>query len=230
MNKNICRACVRLAKIVVCVGAGFTICAIIADAQALSPAALRVDEMVTPLGIDDTQPRFSWQLRDGRQGARQTAYRILVATQPELLVVGKADMWDSGRVASEQSVEVPYAGAVINPSTRYFWKVLLWDQAGEPAPESPVIWWETGLLKQPWRAQWIEYETAEEAAVRQAPAAWIANPDRIPKPGAQASSAGKPRAARCLPAIGDAGQACAFTPRFTQPRGILSRRGSMACK
>jgi len=192
MNKNICRACVRLAKIVVCVGAGFAICAITAGAQALSPAALRVDELTTPLGIDDTQPRFSWQLRDSRQGARQTAYRLLVATQPELLAVGKADVWDSGREASEQSVEVPYAGAAIAPSTRYYWKVLVWDQEGKPAPESPVSWWESGLLKQPWRAQWIGYETIEEAAVRQAPAAWIASPDRIAMPAAQTSSAGKP--------------------------------------
>ena len=192
MNENICRTCVRLVEIVFCVGAGFAMCASAASAQASSPAALRVDEMVTPLGIDDVQPRFSWQLRDDRQDARQTAYRILVATHPELLVVGKADMWDSGRVASEQSVEVPYAGAEITPSSRYYWKVLLWDQASEPAPESPVIWWETGLLKQPWRAQWIGFETTEEAAVRQAPAAWIAYPDQIPVPVAQASPAGKP--------------------------------------
>jgi len=76
--------------------------------------------MATPLGIDDVQPRFSWQLRDSRQGARQTAYRLLVATQPELLAVGHADVWDSGRVASEQSVGTPYTGAAISPSTRYY--------------------------------------------------------------------------------------------------------------
>ena len=192
MNKNICRACARLAKIVVCVGAGFAMCAISAGAQVLSPAALRVDEMTTPLGIDNTQPRFSWQLRDSRPGARQSAYRLLVASQPELLAVGHADVWDSGRVASWQSVEVPNAGPAMAPSTRYYWKVLVWDQAGEPAPESPVSWWESGLLKQEWRAQWIGYETAEESAVRHAPAAWIAYPDQIPNPAALVSPAGKP--------------------------------------
>src|SRR5271157_2905709 len=192
MNTKICRASARLAKIVVCLGAGFVMYALTAGAQALSPAALRVDEMSTPLGIDDTQPRFSWQLRDSREGARQTAYQLLVATQPELLAAGKADVWDSGRVASGQSVEVQYAGPAIAPSTRYYWKVLVWDQAGKPAPESPVSWWESGLLKQPWRAQWIGYETPEEAAVRHAPAAWIAYPNQIPKPAAQALPAGKP--------------------------------------
>jgi alpha-L-rhamnosidase len=192
MNKNICRAGERFAKILVCLGACFVMCALTAGAQALSPAALRVDEMTTPLGIDDTQPRFSWQLRDSRQGARQTAYQLLVASQPEQLSAGKADVWDSGRIASGQSVEVQYAGPALAPSTRYFWKVLVWDQAGKPVPESPVSWWESGLLKQPWRAQWIGYETPEEAAVRHAPAAWIAYPDQIPKPAFQALPAGKP--------------------------------------
>jgi alpha-L-rhamnosidase len=192
MNKNICRACVRLAGIVACLGAGFVMCAFTAAAQASSPAALHVDEMTTPLGIDDVQPRFSWQLRDSRQGARQTAYQLLVASQPELLAVGKADVWDSGRVASNQSVGVPYAGSALVPSTRYYWKVLVWDQEGKPAPESPVSWWESGLLKQPWRAQWIGYETPEEAAVRHASAVWIAYPEQIPMPAAQALPVGKP--------------------------------------
>ena len=189
---KMCRAGARRAGIAVCLGAGFVICALTARAQASSPAALRVDEMTTPLGIDDAQPRFSWQLRDSRQGACQSAYRLLVASQPELLAVGKADVWDSGRVAREQSVGVPYAGVALAPSTRYYWKVLVWDQEGKPAPESPVSWWESGLLKQPWRAQWIGYETAEEAAVRHAPAAWITYPDQFPMPAVQALPKGKP--------------------------------------
>ena len=191
MNTNICRACVRLAMAAVCLGVGIAMCAFVACAQASSPAALRVDEMTTPLGIDDAQPRFSWQLRDSRQGARQSAYRLLIASQPELLAVGHADVWDSGRVASGQSVGVQYAGPALAPSTRYYWIVLVWDQEGKPAPESPVSWWESGLLKQPWRAQWIGYETPEEAAVRHAPAAWIAYPDQIATPDAQALAAGK---------------------------------------
>ena len=189
---KMCRAGARRAGIAVCLSAGFVICALTARAQASSPAALRVDEMTTPLGIDDAQPRFSWQLRDSRQGANQSAYRLLVASKPELLAVGKADVWDSGRVAREQSVGVPYAGVALAPSTRYYWKVLVWDQEGKPAPESPVSWWESGLLKQPWRAQWIGYETAEEAAVRHAPAAWITYPDQFPMPAVQALPKGKP--------------------------------------
>ena len=77
-----------------------------------------------------------------------------------------------------QSLNVRYAGPALAPSTRYFWRVKVWDAAGKPYPESEIGWWETGLLTQDaWRAGWIGYETAEEAAVRNAPAMWIASPD-----------------------------------------------------
>jgi len=142
------------------------------------PVELRVDNLKTPLGIDDPAPRFSWQLRDPARGARQTAYEVLVASSPELLSRGKADVWDSGRVASGQSLNVRYAGPAVQASTRYFWLVKAWDAAGKPYAESETSWWETGLLRQEaWRGQWIGYETPEEDAVRHAPAVWIASPD-----------------------------------------------------
>jgi alpha-L-rhamnosidase len=142
------------------------------------PVELRVDNLKTPLGIDDPAPRFSWQLQDAARGARQTVYEVFVASRPELLSQGKADAWDSGRIASGNSLNIRYEGPAVAPSTRYFWRVKVWDAAGKPYPASETGWWETGLLKQDgWRAGWIGYETAEEAAVRRAPAVWLANPD-----------------------------------------------------
>lgn len=142
------------------------------------PAVLRVDDLETPLGIDDLSPHFSWQLHDGATGARQSAYEIQVASSPQQLAQGKADLWDSGRVQSDASLNVRYAGAALQPTRRYFWSLKLWDAAGKPYPAPAQSWWETGLLKQEaWQAQWIGYETPEEAAVRIAPAAWIVSPD-----------------------------------------------------
>ena len=143
---------------------------------------LRVDDLKTPLGIDDPSPRFSWQLRDPARGAKQSAYEVRVSSQPELLRSDAAnpDVWDSGRIESGKSLNVRYGGPAVTPGTRYFWQVKLWDAAGKPYAESEVSWWETGLLKQEnWRAKWIGYETAEEDAVRHAPALWIANPDAL---------------------------------------------------
>ena len=59
---------------------------------------LQVDDLERPLGIDDAAPRFSWQLMDATRGARQTAYRVLVATQADLLKNGNSDVWDSGKI------------------------------------------------------------------------------------------------------------------------------------
>ena len=151
------------------------------QAMALTgPVALQVDNLKTPLGIDDPSPRFSWQLQDPARGARQTAYEVKVASRAELLneSAGKADVWDSGRIESDASMNMPYAGPELAPSTRYFWRVKVWDAAGKAYALSGTSWWETGLVKQDnWQAQWIGFETPEEDAVRHADAQWIANPD-----------------------------------------------------
>jgi alpha-L-rhamnosidase len=147
-------------------------------ANTAGPANLQVDNLKTPLGIDDPTPHFSWQLQDPTVGARQTAYEVMVASTPELLQHGQADVWESGRVESGGSIDIPYAGPSLKPSTRYFWRVKLWGAASKPYRESESSWWETGLMNQDaWHAQWIGYETPEEATVRHAPAVWIANPD-----------------------------------------------------
>jgi alpha-L-rhamnosidase len=149
------------------------------EAQAFKgPVELRVDDLKSPLGIDDAAPRFSWQLQDSARGAKQTEYEVQVATRSELLRKGSADIWDSGRIDGDASLNVRYAGPALAASRRYFWRVKVWDAAGKPYAESEPGWWETGLMRQDaWHAQWIGFETAEEDAVRHAPAAWIANPD-----------------------------------------------------
>ena len=118
-------------------------------------AALRVELLATPLGIDVARPRFSWQMVDGRRGARQTAYRLLVASAPSLLRPGRADIWDSGIVAADSAVDVTYAGLPLEARHRYYWTVCIQDAYGRQAPCAAPSWWETGLLGGPWRATWI---------------------------------------------------------------------------
>ena len=146
-------------------------------AQRKAPIALQVDNLVSPLGLDDGAPRFAWQLDDARPAARQTAYEIEVATRKELLG-GKPDVWDSGKIASGQSVGVAYAGAPLAPTTRYFWRVLVWDKDGKRYSPSAAAWWETGLMgKAAWKAKWIGYQSWSEAAVRAANARWVTTPE-----------------------------------------------------
>ena len=146
-------------------------------ATTTGPVELRVNNLANPLGIDDPTPKFSWQLRDAEPGAKQTAYEVLVASSLQLLAQGKADVWDSGRVDSAQSLNVRYGGLALKPSTRSFWCVKLWGASGNIYATSQTAQWETGLMSQDaWKAQWIGYETPEEATVRHAQAEWIANP------------------------------------------------------
>jgi alpha-L-rhamnosidase len=141
------------------------------------PAALQCDSLTTPLGDDNHEPLLSWKLQDARVGAKQTAYKVTVATSPRLLESGHADIWDSGRVESDHSVFVPYGGPRLNAETRYYWRVQSWDKDGKSYPTSDVSWWETGLLDSSnWTAQWIGFEDAEQSAIRAAKAEWITNP------------------------------------------------------
>jgi alpha-L-rhamnosidase len=108
-----------------------------------------------PLGIDVTTPRLSWQMQTERSGARQTAYRILAANSPELLRDGSADLWDSGKVESDQSIHVVYAGSPLQSRQRAYWSVIVWDELGNASQSEPG-WFEIGLLhRDDWRAEWV---------------------------------------------------------------------------
>ncbi|MFT4112153.1 family 78 glycoside hydrolase catalytic domain [Silvibacterium sp.] len=146
-------------------------------AQPARPFALECDNLATPLGDDNAAPRLSWKLADSRSGAVQTAYRIVVATKPALLASTHADVWNSGKISSSESVNVAYAGPALKPETRYYWRVEVWDQHGKAYPASEVSWWETGLMKQDWTGQWIGYEDREQHAIREAHADWVTNPN-----------------------------------------------------
>ena len=130
---------------------------------AASPAravALRVEHLVTPLGIDAARPRFSWRMADARRGARQSAYELLVGTTPASLVPGSADVWDSGVIAADSSVDVTYGGPALEPRRRYWWTVCIRDREGSAAPCAAPSWWETGMMGARWAATWIAASSA----------------------------------------------------------------------
>ncbi|WP_446743240.1 family 78 glycoside hydrolase catalytic domain [Silvibacterium acidisoli] len=147
-------------------------------AQNHRPFALQADALHSPLGDDNTNPLLSWKLDDTRAGAKQTAYRVSVASSAALAASEHPDVWDSGRVASGQSLDVAYAGPELKPETRYYWRVQAWDQHGKAYPASETTWWETGLMGQDhWLGQWIGYEDREQSAIRAAQAEWVTNPE-----------------------------------------------------
>ncbi len=108
-----------------------------------------------PLGIDIVQPRLGWRMQTTRQGAKQQAYRILVARNLDQLQENDADLWDTGKVASDQSVHIVYEGKPLTSRQRAYWKVSIWDETNNVS-ESDVAWFEMGLLSpEDWQAQWV---------------------------------------------------------------------------
>ena len=111
---------------------------------------LRCEYRENPLGIDETRPRLAWQMRTRRRGARQTAYQIVAQDE-----TGEA-LWDSGKIASEQSSQVEYGGPPLRSRQRVTWRVRVWDEGGVSVLSRPA-WWEMGLLERAdWSAGWIQ--------------------------------------------------------------------------
>jgi alpha-L-rhamnosidase len=128
-------------------------------AAAIRPQQLRSEYRANPQGIDVTDPRLSWVLAaaDAKaRGLRQTAYRVIVASSDRALGTGAGDLWDTGKVVSDQSAQVVYRGKPLTSGAAAFWKVQVWDQAGQPSDWSAPAQWSMGLLHpQDWQAKWI---------------------------------------------------------------------------
>ncbi|BDI31194.1 hypothetical protein CCAX7_32450 [Capsulimonas corticalis] len=128
-------------------------------ASDLQPGQLRCEYLVNPLGVDAQHPRLSWKLASQTRGQRQTAYEILVARGAGALKANHGDLWDSGKVTSDDSSAIEYAGPALASGQQCWWKVRVWDKDGAVA-ESPAASWRMGLLKpSDWKAQWISAQT-----------------------------------------------------------------------
>ncbi len=126
------------------------------DSTPPPPFNLRCEYLVNPLGLDVLRPRFSWMLRHNERGRLQSAYRIIVSSSLEEAERFSGDVWDSGKVASDQSINVEYGGGELESRRRYYWRVKWWDDSGRESPFSQIAFFETGILRQEeWRAKWI---------------------------------------------------------------------------
>jgi len=122
----------------------------------LQVTELKTEHVIEPLGLDTAHPRFRWLLESSQRGQLQGAYQILVASTLEKLQAGIGDQWDSGKVRSDNSVEVPYAGRALTGGETAYWKVRIWDREGQPRAYSTPAVFEMGLLKEnDWQGQWI---------------------------------------------------------------------------
>lgn len=115
--------------------------------------SLRCEYMQTPLCIDLPAPRLMWEITSSQQDVSPYAFQVWVASSPEKLEDGEADLWDSGKQVSDSQI-IPYAGKPLSAHTRYWWKVRVWDRKKLIA--TGTSWFETAKMHpNDWQASWI---------------------------------------------------------------------------
>jgi alpha-L-rhamnosidase len=144
----------------------------------LLPDDPRCEYRDDPLGIDVISPRLSWIVTSTRRAQTQIAYQVLVASDLAALGRDQGDLWDSGRISSDETTAIVYAGKPLRSHQRCFWKVRVWDRDGEPSYWSKAARWSMGLLDQAeWKeAAWIGSDQSRPVELPSAPfdgAKWI---------------------------------------------------------
>ncbi|TSD66261.1 Bacterial alpha-L-rhamnosidase [Inquilinus sp. KBS0705] len=131
------------------------------------PVNLRTEYLENPLGLDVTHPRLTWMLADDRQGAKQTAYQLIVGTDSAEVSSGKGNSWYTNKILSANALAV-YQGKPLQAYTKYFWQVVVWDKDSKKASVSGVSSFEMGVMKMTnWKGMWISDE--ENYNVKPAP-------------------------------------------------------------
>ena len=151
----------------------------------------KCEYQVDPLGLDEPAPRFSWKIqatdRSQSQSAyravarnqSQSAYRVLASSSRTGLDAGIGDLWDSGKVASDSTNGIAYAGTPLRSRQRCWWKVQTWDQYGRPGTDSPPAAFETALTEPgDWEASWISGAPRVSAPLLRAEAVLESQPSR----------------------------------------------------
>ena len=125
---------------------------------------LRCEYLTDPLGIDVVRPRLSWVLEpsdSSLRGQNQSAYQIVVASSAEGVAADRGELWDSGKIASDQTTGIVYAGKPLQSKHQYFWKARVWDEKDRSSGWSRTSSWSMGLLdKSEWAAKWISASDA----------------------------------------------------------------------
>ncbi|NWF89274.1 MAG: hypothetical protein HXY50_07390, partial [Ignavibacteriaceae bacterium] len=137
--------------------------------SSIAPDELKCEYKTKPLGIDVKTPRLSWITKSPRFNSSQSAYQIQVASNKNLFENNICDIWDSGKIKSSSSNQIPFCGNNLESNKTYFWRVKIWNELNEESSWSEVTFFSTGLFEQnDWKAKWIshQYSFAEKSQLK----------------------------------------------------------------
>ncbi len=127
------------------------------NASSIKIAEVKCESQHNPLGIQSEKPLLSWVLSASERNVTQTAYQVLVSDNLSQLSKNNGNIWNSGKMISDQSINILYSGTALKPATIYYWKVRVWDNKGNVSKWSEAASFQMGLLKDSdWgSAKWI---------------------------------------------------------------------------
>lgn len=127
---------------------------------------LRCENLYEPLGIATANPGLSWKIRSGQNMTGQKAFQIIAATNEKLLRENKADLWNSGKIISGESVLVPWNGEKLTSGSFCCWKVRVWDENDCLSDWSESSCFSIGLLdRSDWKAGYIGISDTSEYCI-----------------------------------------------------------------
>ncbi len=126
---------------------------------------LSCEYLQNPIGLDINSPRLRWILKSEGKSIKQSAYQILAATNQGILEKDTSDLWNTGKVPTDQSIQISYEGEKLKSGQRIYWKVRIWDGSNQPTNWSQVAFWEMSLMNDSdWEAKWISTEDYKHGA------------------------------------------------------------------
>ena len=118
---------------------------------------LKCENSANPTGIDISNPRLSWNIETDQRNWIQSAYQIMVASDPVKLNRNQGDIWDSGKMTSSECLYIPFSGKTLISLQKYWWKVKIWDQNGQDSDWSKISGWTMAMLNTTdWKGKWID--------------------------------------------------------------------------
>lgn len=119
---------------------------------------LKCENLYQPLGIATSSPCFSWKIRSNVNGKSQKDWQIIAASEMKLLTENKADLWNSGKILSGESILVPWQGKNMTSGLLCYWKVRIWDENDKMSEWSEPALFSIGLLdRNDWNGDYIGF-------------------------------------------------------------------------
>ncbi|NWJ49812.1 MAG: family 78 glycoside hydrolase catalytic domain [Bacteroidetes bacterium] len=145
---------------------GFVLICLVSKAQ-VQILQQKIEHLINPIGIDQSNPSLSWVLASENRNIKQKAYEIRVSENSKM--EGQC-VWQTGKIISDQSINITYTGLPLKSGQKYYWQVRVWDNQEKQSGWSQVAYWQMACLqKSYWKAKWIEPDYNEDSNNRVSP-------------------------------------------------------------